>query len=307
VDSTLAPLKDAVSAFPRRYCPVCESLVDRRFGPGPNGRPNARCPRCGSLERHRFFAVLMTILEPLLADVDTVLDVAPSPQTTPRLQALGAKRFVRIDLGYDGRPVDVLGSLTQLPHPAGSIDFLFCSNVLEHIPDDKAAISEIARVLAPSGLGLLQVPYRDDSLTDEDPDAPEEERIRRFGQADHVRWYGTDFDDRLAAGGLSIQRITPRALLGDAMCEWLVLAPEERTWLVRPTADASVPPPLVAVDTSLTRTFDAMLQVMTRQRARLVAGKAERAELRERLDRAPATRARRAARRLATRLGRRSS
>ena len=36
-----------------RYCPVCESRI-RAFLPyGVNPRPEARCPVCGSLERHR--------------------------------------------------------------------------------------------------------------------------------------------------------------------------------------------------------------------------------------------------------------
>ncbi len=54
---------------------------------------------------------------------------------------------------------------------------------------------EIARVLAPTGVGLVQVPFRPGTVLDEDPSAPVEERVRRFGQADHVRYYGDDFED----------------------------------------------------------------------------------------------------------------
>ena len=34
-----------------RYCPICGNRAV--FGPGPNGRPDACCRKCGSLERHR--------------------------------------------------------------------------------------------------------------------------------------------------------------------------------------------------------------------------------------------------------------
>ena len=103
-----------IQDYPRRYCPVCGAVVQRDFRPGPGGRPDAACPRCVSLERHRFLAVLLDVLRPMLGDIDVLLDVAPTPQVTPLLDGLGARRSVRLDLGADNRLVDVLGSLTAL-------------------------------------------------------------------------------------------------------------------------------------------------------------------------------------------------
>ncbi|WP_341924382.1 methyltransferase domain-containing protein [Nocardioides psychrotolerans] len=250
--------------FPRRYCPTCDRIVRKDFKPGPGGRPDASCPRCRSLERHRFFAILLSVLAPLLDDVDLLLEVSPSPQTTPLLGRLGARTHLKLDLGADNRRVDVLGSLTDVPLADDSVDLLVCYHVLEHIPDDLAAMREIARVLAPDGLGILQVPFRPGTVTDEDPSAGEEERVRRFGQADHVRYYGDDFEDRLASCGLAIQRITPRSLLGGEMATWVRAEPDEMVWLVRPVSGAVVPAPLEGLPTALTRTFDAMLGEMTR-------------------------------------------
>jgi SAM-dependent methyltransferase len=235
----------------------------------------------------------MAALEPALGHLGTVLEVAPSAQTTPLLAALDADQLVRIDFGFDGRPVDVLGSLTDLPLDDRCIDFLVCSNVLEHIPDDRAAMREIARVLRPGGLGLVQVPFRPDVVTDEDPSAPEDERILRFGQADHVRWYGSDFEDRLAAAGLALSRVSPRLLVGDALSAWLRLAPDELWWLVRPAtgpAGAVVPPPTVRAVPQLVATFDALLRTVCeqqataeRQQSRVLRLRGERRQLEERL------------------------
>ena len=44
---------------PKGYCAACGAMVSRQFKPGPNGRPDATCPRCGSLERHRFLSLLL--------------------------------------------------------------------------------------------------------------------------------------------------------------------------------------------------------------------------------------------------------
>ena len=78
-------------------------------------------------------------------------------------------------------------------------DCVLCSHVLEHVTDDHRAMQEIHRVLKPSGFAVIQVPVYDQPKTIEDSSITDEaERIRRFGQRDHVRRYGRDFPDRLA-------------------------------------------------------------------------------------------------------------
>lgn len=270
-----APVDPTLGDYPRRYCSICHQVVRREFMPGPGGRPDASCPKCRSLERHRFFALLLSVLDPVLDDLGTLLEVSPSPETSPLLAGLEPRTHLRLDLGLDSRMVDVLGSLTELPLGQGSVDLLVCYHVLEHVPDDRLAMREIARVLAPGGLGLVQVPYRAGTLTDEDLDAPVEERVVRFGQADHVRYYGDDFEDRLVESGLAIQRVTPRSMLGEAMSTWLHLNPDEMVWIVRPVPGGVVPPPLDLAPTSLTRTFDAMLGEMLKLRGELVTHRRE--------------------------------
>lgn len=267
----MTSLELTLDEYPRRYCPICHHVVRSEFLPGPGGRPNASCPRCRSLDRHRFFAVLLSMLQPLVDDLRVLLEVAPSPETSPLLAELGADLHLRLDLGADNRLVDVLGSLTETPLRDDSVDLMVCYHVLEHIPDDRAAMREMARVLSPGGVALVQVPFRAGTVTDEDPAASAEERVRRFGQADHVRYYGDDFEDRMVEAGLAFQRVTPRSLLGDDMCEWLRLGPHQMVWIVRAAGDAVVPAPLTASPTSLSRTLDAMLGEMLRLRGELVA------------------------------------
>jgi ubiquinone/menaquinone biosynthesis C-methylase UbiE len=47
---------------------------------------------------------------------------------------------------------------TRLPFGDGSFDAIIVSEILEHIPDDAAAIAEIARVLRPGGIVAVTVP-----------------------------------------------------------------------------------------------------------------------------------------------------
>jgi SAM-dependent methyltransferase len=50
------------------------------------------------------------------------------------------------------------GDLLALPFPDASVDRVIAAEVLEHIPDDRAALSEIARVLRPGGRVAVTVP-----------------------------------------------------------------------------------------------------------------------------------------------------
>lgn len=49
----------------------------------------------------------------------------------------------------------VVADAQSLPFADGSIDFIFSSQVIEHVPDDFAMAREIARVLAPGGTAVV--------------------------------------------------------------------------------------------------------------------------------------------------------
>ncbi|MFD1824935.1 class I SAM-dependent methyltransferase [Mumia zhuanghuii] len=179
-----------------------------------------------------------------VAGEGALLDVAPSPLTSTRLAALATQvgvPYVGMDFdpAADNRDVDVQASLTSVPLADDSVGLLVCFHVLEHIPDDHVAMAEIRRVLAPSGLALVQVPARRGVPTDEDPSADVQERIARFGQSDHVRYYGLeDFEARLAGAGLKVQRVTMGDLYDELEADLLGILRNEPFWLC--TTDAEV-------------------------------------------------------------------
>ncbi len=52
----------------------------------------------------------------------------------------------------------VRGDATRMPFPDGAFDRVIAAEVLEHIPDDRRALREIARVLRPGGRVAVTVP-----------------------------------------------------------------------------------------------------------------------------------------------------
>jgi len=94
----------------------------------------------------------------------------------------------------------VRADLLSLPFPDASFDAVIASEVLEHIPDDSGAISEIARVVRPGGRVAVTVPRW------------WPERIcwalsRSYHEVDggHVRIYrGDELAGRLETAGLTV-------------------------------------------------------------------------------------------------------
>ena len=181
---------------------MCASQF-RRFLP--RHLPESVCPRCGAHERHRMLWLYLARERPeLLAGARSLLHFAPEPGIRRRLAAARGLEYVTTDL--EDPSVTVRADITALPFPDARFYALLCSHVLEHIPDDRRAMSELARVLRPGGWAIVLVPLdaqRAETLEDDAIDSSERRRAA-YWQADHVRLYGRDFADRLREAGFEV-------------------------------------------------------------------------------------------------------
>jgi SAM-dependent methyltransferase len=188
-----------------RTCNVCG--YEGPFGPfGPViVRPDARCPRCLGLERHRLFKLAFDRLG-LLETLPRVLHFAPEKAMRMIVEPT-ASAYVTADLSR--ADVHLKTSIEAIGAWDGAFDLVIASHVLEHV-DDRKALAEIYRVLAPGGTAALAVPiaegwtetYEDPSIVD-----PAARRIH-FEQEDHLRIYGRDFRDRVRAAGFALVETT---------------------------------------------------------------------------------------------------
>lgn len=202
------------------YCNVCGKAA-LEFLPGPAGRPNAACPHCGSLERHRLLWLYLHLATNLFQlPRKKLLHFAPERCFRDRFKNEPAIDYTSVDLSS---PVaDVKADIQALPFADQSYDFILCSHVLEHIPDDRLAMRELKRVLTPAGTAVIIVPQRDADTTLEDPSiTTPEDRKRVFGQSDHLRYYGRDFRQRLTETGFQYEEVDYAARLDTNMRELL--------------------------------------------------------------------------------------
>ena len=125
--------------------------------------------------------------------------------------------------------------ITRLALREAAVDGVVCIHVLEHIPDDRAALHELYRVLRPGGWGILQVPLDPArEVTYEDPSITRpEDRRRHFLQEDHVRLYGRDFAARLRQAGFIVETYPLGASLAPPECARYGIPEDEEFFLCR--------------------------------------------------------------------------
>lgn len=195
-------------------------------------RMNRICPRCSSSERDR--ALQLWLLRRPTPSQARLLEVAPLGLLESTARRLG---YEHTSVDLSSRRADVLGDLCRLPFPDGSFDVVVCFHVLEHVPSDRDAAAQIARVLGQGGTAVIVVPWhRGLEATEEDLDAGPEERLRRFGQSDHVRNYGSDVTERFRAGGLVVDEVMWKDLFTPEEFRRHALdGADDRFWLCAPS------------------------------------------------------------------------
>ncbi|MCK5345134.1 MAG: methyltransferase domain-containing protein [Candidatus Heimdallarchaeota archaeon] len=180
----------------KHQCPCCESNL-RKFADD-----REICPVCGSGKRHRLQWLVLDRKFTFFDSNADVLDIAPMQYFQNYCLQRSSLKYLSADLSSE-LAMDKI-DLTATPYPDSSFDFILCSHVLEHIPDDRAAMKEMYRLLRPTGIALIQVPLHDQPTYEDASITDPLQRTIHFGQADHVRIYGSDITQRLRNVGFSV-------------------------------------------------------------------------------------------------------
>lgn len=157
---------------------------------------NSACPACDSRSRHRGLALVIRRVLSEREDLVRMLHFAPEMVLMGVLMTFDRLQYRTTDLddvGCDFPNEDI----QKLSFADGEYDLVLCSHVLEHVPDDGAAMGELARILSADGLALICVPC--------DWGSTETESFRRIRYEGHYRHYGRDLADRLAQSFRSVQ------------------------------------------------------------------------------------------------------
>ncbi|SJM90645.1 class I SAM-dependent methyltransferase [Crenothrix polyspora] len=203
----------------KKYCCICHSNVSEFscYRGGWKAQPilmsildivgsdvdNFSCPLCGSHDRERHLYLYLEKLEIVnkLAGAK-ILHFAPEKRLSKIINEFKPLNYVKADLFPTELDIEKI-DMTNIPYESETFDFVIANHVLEHIPDDFKALSELIRVLKSGGIVILQTPFSsklkstfEDSGIDNDL-----LRLQVYGQEDHVRLYGLDIFDRFTSVG----------------------------------------------------------------------------------------------------------
>jgi SAM-dependent methyltransferase len=208
-------------------CNVC-GWTGRRFV-SDAWHKNVNCPKCGSGVRQRLFfgAIQHRVdlsIESLLKN-KRVLHFAPErifrDVVAGHAASYATADFLRIDCDLK---LD-MSNMREVEN--GSYDLILAFDVLEHVPDFKLALVETHRILADGGKAVFSVPQkRMLAETDEDPSAnTAAERLKLFGQEDHLRIFGDDFPMLLEKHGFEVTVVDASSFSQDLVIRHVLFPP----------------------------------------------------------------------------------
>lgn len=179
------PIRQILALFYRgsRYqCNICETKI-RQFI---NGKSNDLiCPRCGSLPRTRG---LWNIIKDRIKE-QTILHFSPPQALQDIIRSTAqAKRYITTDYSGEFDSESQL-DIENIDLEDEEIDLIICYHVLEHVDDDIKALKELYRILKASGQCYIQTPFKEGSIYENPSITEPAERLKHFGQKDHVRIY----------------------------------------------------------------------------------------------------------------------
>ncbi len=189
------------------------------------------CPGCGSFDRHRqlVLGVRRELARRKGWTPDVMVGFSLSTAMRFLLEHEGLARCFRTDIDADDQRFapDAVADLRHAPFGSGAVDWVFCSHVLEHIPELEMCVDEIHRMLKPGGTAWIQVPF--------EPGRAHSRRIEIDPRRAHAHaWqFAPDFGNLLTRPGWTVtENVAGDEVTAEDRFRYGI-DPLERFWLAR--------------------------------------------------------------------------
>lgn len=166
LEEYLGTLEESVFAG---QCWVCSRkqafLYDRKYSDGVhvNWRERLVCPRCGLNNRLRLCVQVIERMAPKGVSIYLTEQVTPLAACLTRRYDDRLAKSEYLGDGFTSGSVDARGirheDVTALSYGDRSFDCVLSFDVLEHVPDYRAALAEFGRVLKDEGSLILSAPF----------------------------------------------------------------------------------------------------------------------------------------------------
>ncbi len=170
----------------KHHCKICDHKLSKFIN---LNERDLLCPFCGSRARtRRLYANLIN--DSLLSG--KILHFSPSRGLYKELKKNTDIEYFSTDFENEFI-AEYRFDITQIDCEDNAFDLIICYHILEHILEDQKAMQELHRVLKPNGVCLIQTPFKNGFDIYEDATiTSKEDRLKAFGQEDHVRIYSIE-------------------------------------------------------------------------------------------------------------------
>lgn len=231
-ENALSPLRDRILTSGGRECPVCgwRGSRFRNFLSGDEIIRHCICPGCGAFDRQRLLVLGVRAELRTRGHVPAVMvGFSLSPALRFLLEHEGLARCFRSDIEARDRRFapDFAADLRRAPLLDGSVDWVFCSHVLEHIAELELCLDELQRILRAGGTAWLQVPL--------EPGLAHSRRIPidRHRAHAHAWQFAPDFGTLLERPGWQVTEVIARDAVSAVDRRRYGIDPDERYWVAR--------------------------------------------------------------------------
>lgn len=160
------------------------------------------CPNCGSISRSR--RLWDIIASEFLKEESVILDFSPSRSLFRILKKNSVINYISTDISGDFLS-DFQYDITNIDSENSRYDLILCYHILEHIENDYQAMKELYRVMKKGATCIIQTPFKEGNIYEDSSVKTEQERLKHFGQKDHVRIYSVNgLRDRLIKCGFNV-------------------------------------------------------------------------------------------------------
>ncbi len=214
-------------------CPVCgwKGTRFRNFLSADEVIRHCICPVCGSFDRHR--QLVLGVRQELQASPGRTPGVLVGFSLSSAMRFLleheGLSRCFRTDYALEDRRFlpDFLGDLRRAPLADDTVEWVFCSHVLEHVPELDICVDEILRILRPGGLAWVQVPF--------EPGLAHSRSIRidPYRAHAHAWQFAPDFGNLIQRDGWEVTEVIAGEELPAEQLRRFAINPLERYWVCR--------------------------------------------------------------------------
>ena len=180
-------------------------------------RKNVICPYCSCMDRSRWVYWVLQKKTDIFKG-GTVLHFAPEKMIRTKLENNDKCDYYAGDivLRTGNHKIDV----TKIQFQDEFFDYILLNHVLEHVEDEAQAFCELRRVIKPKGKLILSFPVTMEIETvEKESICSEEDRLKYYGQKDHVRLYGKDYKKHIESYGWEVQQFTPENIMNTNQIE----------------------------------------------------------------------------------------